>query len=162
TLLHLLRPEANRLQHLAVAERAAGGDRLVQPAVVTDEQTGAAMNRERNAAVAAAELVTTFPAQQLRRVSPAIDEDDGLLPRDAHHRNDRQLRSYYGEVTCVGSRRLMRLVRAVPFLTHHDHAQTGQWREERGARADGHVHVAAPRTPPLVVTLARGKIAVQD
>src|SRR5207237_4087617 len=79
TLLHLLRPEANRLQHLAVAERAARRDRLAQPAVVTDEQTGAAMNRERNAAVAAAELVTTFAAQQIRRVSPATDEDDGLL-----------------------------------------------------------------------------------
>ena len=62
SLFHFLRAEADRLQHLAVAERAARRNGLAQAAVVADEQSGAAMHGEGDAAVAAAELVPAFSA----------------------------------------------------------------------------------------------------
>src|SRR5262249_10465998 len=78
-LLYFLRAEADGLQHLAVAERAARRNGLAQAAVMTEEQPGAAVHGERDAAVAAAELVSALAAEQVRRVAAPIDEDDDLL-----------------------------------------------------------------------------------
>ena len=62
TLLHFLGAEADRLQHFAIAERALRRNRLAQSAVVADQQSGAAVDGQRDAAVAAAELVAAFAA----------------------------------------------------------------------------------------------------
>src|ERR1051326_5922721 len=228
-LLHLLRAEADRLQHLAAAERALRRQRPAQSAVVADEQRAAAVHRHRHAAVAAAKVVAALAAEEIRRVAAAIDEDDGLLagaedvaqrrlqrrgeddeafilllralvpqvddiglgqwPRlDAlrhpqqyvfaarrvlarlqrrrgaaeDHGDAAQLRAHDREVAGVVARRLVLLVRAVAFLVDDDDAEPLERDEERRARADGDVDLAAPRAPPLTAALARGEAAGQD
>src|SRR5439155_22214903 len=79
TLFDFFRAEADRLQHFAAAQRTLRRNRLAQSAVVTDEKSGAAMHRHRHAAIAAAEFVSAFAAQQIRRITASIDQDDGLL-----------------------------------------------------------------------------------
>src|SRR2546427_4169602 len=78
-LLHLLRAEADGLQDFAAAQRTLRRDRPAQAAVVADEKDGAAMDSHRHAAVTAAEVMAALPAQEIRSISAAIDQDNGLL-----------------------------------------------------------------------------------
>ena len=79
--LHFLRAETDRLQHLATAQRAFRWDGPAQSAVVAEQHPGPAMDGHRHAAVAAAKVMAAFAAEQVRRITPAVDEDDGLLAR---------------------------------------------------------------------------------
>src|SRR5437867_421346 len=78
-LFDFLRAEADRLQHLAVAERAVRRNRLAQAAVVADQQAGPPVHGQCHAAVAATEFVPALAAEQIRRVAAPIDQDDDLL-----------------------------------------------------------------------------------
>src|SRR2546423_1081408 len=80
-LLHFLRPETDRLEHLAIALRALRWNCLAHAAVVTDQHAVAAMHGHRHAAVEASKIVSALAAQQIRCVTTSIDEDDGLLAR---------------------------------------------------------------------------------
>src|SRR5688500_15464354 len=57
-LLDLLRAEADGLQHLPLTECALPGDGFARAAVVADQQSFPAMDRQRHRAVAATELMS--------------------------------------------------------------------------------------------------------
>src|SRR5262249_17290029 len=86
----------------------------------------------------------------------------GVLPalqrrsrRSEDHGDVAELSADDCEIARVVARRFVLLVRAVALLVDDDHAELLKRREERGARTDGHVDLAAASAPPLVVALAR-------
>ena len=97
-----------------------------------------------------ASVLRVVVALQRRRRRP--EDHEGACGTTAHH----------GHVAAVVARTLFLFIGPVVLFVHDDQSEIRQRREDRAARADDDVDIAAADALPLIVALAVGEPAVLD